>query len=46
MRSQAPLVLLLFAACSSSAQQGPAQQSPTPGFTDDVVETEVIASGL
>jgi len=33
-------------ACRSAPAQGPAQRSPTPGFTADVVRAETVARGL
>ena len=39
----------ILAACGpggAASQEGPAQRSPTPGPTDGVIRTEVVAEGL
>ena len=40
------LVVMAFAGCRNAPAQGPAAQSPNPGFTSGVVRTETVATGL
>ncbi|MEX2179995.1 MAG: PQQ-dependent sugar dehydrogenase [Gemmatimonadaceae bacterium] len=46
MRTSSVLLLIPMLACTAPAQQGAAQRSPTPGFTDGVVRVDTVASGL